>query len=139
MLFRSITDRRVITRFGFLIIRERDLLYSKVDDLIIHQGVIGRILGFGTLIPISASGIGTGSDEAILSAGAEQKLPMGPSLKVTIGGGRSITVPRAPSFYSLYGVSDPEGLKNLMLKEMEKREYGYTRRRNEANAEKENR
>ena len=123
-----ITDRRIIARFGFWIIRERDLLYGKVDDLIVHQGLLGRIFGFGTLIPIGASGIGTGSDHALLLIGGEQKLPAGPALKVTIGGGRSVTVPRAPSFYSLYGISSPEKWKNIMLKEMEKREYGYTRR-----------
>lgn len=123
-----ITNRRIITRFGFWITRERDLLYSKIDDLVAHQGLLGKIFGFGTLIPISASGIGTGSDQAIWMAGAEQKLPVGPSLKITMGGGRTVTVPRAPSFYSLYGVPNPEYLRNIMLKEMEKREYGYTRR-----------
>lgn len=123
-----ITNRRIITRFGFWITRERDLLYSKIDDLVAHQSFLGKILGFGTLIPISASGIGTGSDQAIWMAGAEQKLPVGPSLKITMGGGRTVTVPRAPSFYSLYGVPHPEWLRNIMLKEMEKREYGYTRR-----------
>lgn len=123
-----ITNRRIITRFGFFIMRERDLLYSKIDDLILHQDLLGRIFNFGTLIPISASGIGTGNDQVIWMAGAEQKLPVGPSLKVTIGGGRTITVPRSPSFYALYGVPQSEGLRNIMLKEMEKREYRDPRR-----------
>lgn len=124
-----ITSRRIITRFGFFMVRERDLLYSKIDDLVIHQNLLGRLFNFGTLIPISASGLGTGSDHAIVSAGAEQKLPVGPAIKVTVGGGRSITIPRAPSFYSLYGVSRPNSLKNLLIEEMDKREYGYTRRK----------
>ena len=123
-----ITNRRIITRFGFLISKERDLLYSKVDDLIVHKDFIGKIFDFGTLIPISASGIGTGSKNAILIGGAEKKMPLGPTLKVSIGGGQSVTVPKAPSFYSLYGVVAPNKLRNIMLKEMEKREYGYTRR-----------
>ena len=131
-----ITNRRIIARFCFFTIRERDLLYSKVDDLIIHQTILGRIFNFATLIPISASGIGTGGDEASFSAGAEQKLPAGPSLKVTIGGGRSVTVPRCPSFYALYGVPSPEEIKNIILKEMDKREYGYTHRVQEAQKDK---
>lgn len=126
-----ITNRRIVARFGFWIVRERDLLYSKIDDLVVHQNILGSFFNFGTIIPISASGLGTGSDHAFLAAGVEQKLPIGPSIKVTIGGGQSITIPRAPSFYSLYGVPDPERLKNIMLKEMDKREYGYTRRQRE--------
>ncbi len=118
-----ITNRRVIIRFGFIITRERDLLYSKIEDLILHRDVLGKLFNFGTLIPISASGIGTGSDQAILMVGAQQKLPVGPSLQVTMGGGHSVTVPRAPSFYSLYGIPNPEGLRTIMLQEMERREY----------------
>ncbi len=118
-----ITNRRVITRFGFFITRERDLLYSKIEDLVVHRDPLGRFFNFGTLIPISASGIGTGTDQAIFMVGGEQKLPIGPSLKVIIGGGHSITVPKAPSFYSLYGIPNPEKLRNLILQEMERREY----------------
>lgn len=118
-----ITNRRVIFRFGFLITRERDLMYSKIEDLILHRDLLGRMFNFGTLIPISGSGLGTGNDQAIILVGGEQKLPIGPTLKVTIGGGHSITVPRAPSFYSLYGIPKPEMLRSIMLDEMDRREY----------------
>lgn len=118
-----ITNRRVIFRFGFFITRERDLMYSKIEDLILHRDLLGRIFNFGTLIPISGSGLGTGNEQAIVLVGGEQKLPVGPTLKVTIGGGHSITVPRAPSFYSLYGIPKPEALRSIMLEEMERREY----------------
>lgn len=123
-----LTDRRLVAHFGFVSSSERDLLYSKVDDLIVQQSFIGRLLGFGTIIPISASGIGTGSDQVFAFVGGEGKLPMGPTMSVSLGGGKSVTIPRAPSFYSLYGVARPDRLKNIMIQEMEKREYGYTRR-----------
>ncbi|WP_372369884.1 PH domain-containing protein [Candidatus Uabimicrobium sp. HlEnr_7] len=130
-----LTNRRILAHFGFVGIKERDTMYSKVDDMIIQQGVLGRIFKFGTIIPISASGMGTGSDHAFASMGIEGKLPLGPTMSVSIGGGRSVTIPRAPSFYSLYGVPEPEIVKAIMLKEMEQREYGHTRRRKIAEME----
>lgn len=131
-----LTNRRILAHFGFIGVKERDTMYSKVDDMIIQQGVLGRIFNFGTIIPISASGMGTGSDHAFAAMGIEGKLPMGPTMTVSVGGGRSVTIPRAPSFYSLYGVAEPEEVKGIMLKEMEQREYGHTRRRKIAEMEK---
>lgn len=127
-----VTNRRIVTRFGFLATRERDLLYSKVDDLIVHQGILGRLFGFGTIIPISASGIGTGSDQVFVAAQAGMQMASGPKISVEVGGGKSVTVPRAPSFYSLYGVKNPGELKEMIFGQMEQREHGYTRRKREA-------
>lgn len=127
-----ITNRRIVTRFGFLAKRERDLIYSKVDDLIVHQSILGRIFDFGTIIPISASGIGTGSDQAFVAMHGGVQMSSGPQISVEVGGGKSVTVPRAPSFYSLYGVSSPATLKEIIIHEMEQREHGYTRRKKEA-------
>ena len=127
-----ITNFRIITRFsGLFSTKERDLIYSKIDDMIIYQGILGRLFNFGTIIPISASGIGTGSDQVFMLTGMEQKLPIGPTIKVSLGGGKSVTVPRAPSFYALYGVPEPDELKYFMLLEMGKREYGYKERSQE--------
>jgi len=123
-----LTNRRIIARFGFVSKRERDLLYSKIDDLVLQQDLLGRIFNYVTIIPISASGMGTGSDQVLAMGGLEAKIPGGPTMKVTIGGGRSVTIPRAPSFYALYGVSSPQEIKSVILKEMDRREYGYTRR-----------
>lgn len=131
-----LTNRRILAHFSFVGVKERDTMYSKVDDMIIQQGIVGRLFKFGTIIPISASGMGTGSDHAFASMGIEGKLPLGPTMTVSIGGGRSVTIPRAPSFYSLYGVPEPEEVKAIMLKEMEQREYGHTRRRKIAEMEK---
>lgn len=131
-----LTNRRILIHFSFISVKERDVMYSKVDDLVVQQGIFGRVFKFGTIIPISASGMGTGSDQAFVSFGIEGKLPAGPTISVAIGGGKSITIPRAPSFYSLYGVANPEEIKAVMLKEMEQREYGHTRRHNLADMEK---
>ena len=131
-----LTNRRILAHFGFISVKERDIMYSKVDDMIIQQGVLGRIFKFGTIIPISASGMGTGSDQAFASFGIEGKLPAGPTISVAIGGGKSVTIPRAPSFYSLYGIANPEESKAIMLKEMEQREYGHTRRHQLADMER---
>jgi hypothetical protein len=132
-----ITNHRIVTRFGFLAKRERDLLYGKVDDLIVHQSLLGRIFNFGTIIPISASGIGTGSDQAFVAVHGGMQMASGPKISVEVGGGKSVTVPRAPSFYSLYGVSNPAVLKEVIIHEMEQREHGYTRRKKESEGKKE--
>lgn len=134
-----VTNRRIIICFGFIAKRERDILYSKIEDLILHQSFLGSIFGFGTLIPISASGIGTGQDSAFVSGEAGMKLPKGPTISVQVGGGKSVTVPRAPSFYSLYGVKKPSELKECIIQQMEEREYGHTRRSREAQQEQERR
>jgi uncharacterized membrane protein YdbT with pleckstrin-like domain len=52
----AITTRRVIAKFGFIRRRTVELNINKVESIQVDQSVMGRILGYGTLV---ISGAGT--------------------------------------------------------------------------------
>jgi uncharacterized membrane protein YdbT with pleckstrin-like domain len=52
----AITTRRVIVKFGFISRRTVELNINKVESIQVDQSVMGRILGYGTLV---ISGTGT--------------------------------------------------------------------------------
>ena len=45
----AVTDKRVLGKLGFIERESKETLLSKVEAIGIDQGVIGRLLGFGTL------------------------------------------------------------------------------------------
>jgi membrane protein YdbS with pleckstrin-like domain len=45
----AVTDKRVLGKLGFIERESKETLLSKVEAIGIDQGVIGRILGFGTV------------------------------------------------------------------------------------------
>jgi uncharacterized membrane protein YdbT with pleckstrin-like domain len=45
----AVTSKRVIAKFGFIRRNTVELNHSKVESFHVEQGVLGRILGFGTL------------------------------------------------------------------------------------------
>ena len=51
----AITTRRVIAKFGFISRRTVELNINKVESIQVDQSVMGRILGYGTLL-ISGGG-----------------------------------------------------------------------------------
>lgn len=46
----AITNQRVIAKFGFIRRSTVELNHSKVESLNVNQGVVGRMLDFGTVI-----------------------------------------------------------------------------------------
>lgn len=55
----AITNKRVIAKHGFIIRHSVELNLSKIEGLIIDQGIMGRIFNYGTVV-IN----GTGGDKA---------------------------------------------------------------------------
>lgn len=53
----AITDKRVIAKFGLIRRQTVELLHSKVEGLTVDQGILGRILNFGTVV---VNGTGSG-------------------------------------------------------------------------------
>ena len=45
----AVTDKRVLGKVGFVERESKETLLSKVEAIAVDQGVIGRILGFGTI------------------------------------------------------------------------------------------
>ena len=49
---------------------QRRVLYGNIQDLNVEKGAIGSILGFGTVVPLTGSGLGIGEESMGISAGA---------------------------------------------------------------------
>lgn len=108
-----ITNFRVVFKGGVVTKRERTLRYDKITDIDAKQGVLGQIFGFGTIIPISQSGFGLGSDKSFAAGGVQvgsKKI----GLLGLFGGGREVQTPRARTYYELHGVHPYKEIKKLV-------------------------
>jgi membrane protein YdbS with pleckstrin-like domain len=110
-----ISNLRIIFKGGVITKRERTLRYDKITDVDAKQGVLGQIFSFGTIIPISQSGFGLGSDKSFAAGGVELG---GKSTKLlgVFGGGKELQTPRARSYYELHGVYPYKDIKKLVEK-----------------------
>ncbi len=107
----TITDRRVIIEYNsFYKKRRRDLVYERVQEFIVEKPLLGRIFNFGHIFPITASGIGTGSDAITVGGGVDAKGVIG-----GVASTRTVEMPRAKSFYILYGIPDPESVYDKLV------------------------
>ena len=123
-----LTNYRVITKKGFIRKEERELMYDKITDVYVDQGILGRIFNFGTVIPISGSGFGLGSDSAYAFAGAATPIGKG-TVGGGFGGGKSVQRPRAATYFSLYGISDPKKIRIIIgNRQLETKEAPILRR-----------
>ena len=108
-----ITNLRIIFKGGVMTKRERTIRYDKISDIDSRQGILGQIFGFGTIIPISESGFGLGSDKSMAGGGVELG---GKRVKLFgfAGGGKEVQTPIARSYYELHGVYPYKDIKNLV-------------------------
>jgi len=108
-----ISNLRIVFRGGVITKEERTLRYDKISDINSKQGVVGQIFGFGTIIPISQSGFGLGSDKSFAAGGVQ--LGTGKTKFLGLfGGGRDVQTPRARSYYELHGVHPYKETKKLV-------------------------
>ncbi len=107
-----LTDMRIILRGGIFRVRERSLRYEKITDIDASQGIIGKIFGFGNIIPITPSGFGMGQDEAFAGGGVEAKKKVG--IFGFAGGSRGVSTPRTRSYYELHGVHPYREVRALL-------------------------
>jgi hypothetical protein len=98
-----ISNHRITFKGGIVTKRERTLRYDKITDIHAEQGVLGQIFGFGTIIPISQSGFGLGSDQSFAAGGAAIGGKKAKLLGI-FGGGKEVQTPRSRSYYELHGV-----------------------------------
>ena len=120
-----LTNYRIIARLGFLGLVERDIFYSRITDVFLQQGLLGRIFGYGSIIPITAAGIGTGDDSASVITGiggsekiAHQEIGAG----IAIQGEKRVRVPRGRSSFILYGVANPGEIQKIIAEYIHKKE-----------------
>ena len=69
-----ISNQRIVFKGGIVTKEERTLRYDKISDINAKQGVLGQIFGFGTIIPISQSGFGLGTDQSFAAAFCKLRL-----------------------------------------------------------------
>ncbi|MEM2559268.1 MAG: PH domain-containing protein [Candidatus Bathyarchaeia archaeon] len=123
-----LTNYRIIAVKKFIGKEVREVTYDKIADIYMHQGLLGRIFNYGTIIPVSESGFGLGEDASLaaISAGTAVK---GGSVGVTFGGKRGVSRPRAATYFSLYGVPDPKRVRGMIgSKVLEMKEAPILRR-----------
>jgi len=109
-----ITNLRIILMSGYLTKTELSIRYDKIT-VFGKQGILGQIFNFGTIIPITQSGLGLGTDQSLAAGG----LMLGgkrAKLLGLAGGGKEVQTPRSRSSYELHGVHPYKEIKNLIEK-----------------------
>ena len=114
-----VTDERIIIELNFISQKRREILYSKISDLVVERGWLGRVFKYGSVIPITESGFGLGEDISAVTVGTTgSPLPKGPKITTAVSGGRTINVPRGRSFYVLFGVRNPEVVSDMISQQI---------------------
>jgi len=52
----SVTNKRVVVKLGTIRRRAIEMLLSKVEEIAVDQGVVGRALGYGTVVIVGTGG-----------------------------------------------------------------------------------
>ena len=114
-----LTDNRIVIQGNFLMNRsERQVRYNHIEDIKMEQGIVGTILGYGTVLPLTGSGLGTGSDESIIIAGSGAEVKgLGIGL---LGGSRTSSKRiRHNPHDCLYGVPQPSKVRDLITENIQ--------------------
>ncbi|MEF8878800.1 MAG: PH domain-containing protein [Candidatus Thermoplasmatota archaeon] len=115
-----ISNKRLKFQGGIVTKEERTIRYDKISDINSKQGILGQIFGFGTIIPISQSGFGLGSDKTFAGGG------VGGGKKLNLfgfaGGGKEVNIPRSRSYFELHGIYPYKEVKKLVEKLVQERE-----------------
>lgn len=113
-----ITNFRVITSLKFFTEKENALSYDKINNVVMERPFLGVIFNFGTIMPITASGLGMGEDSAAVTVGGGTGVGEGGFVGVGVTGGQTVGVPRSRSAYALYGVPNPKQVYEIINKYM---------------------
>jgi membrane protein YdbS with pleckstrin-like domain len=108
-----ITNQRIMFKGGVVTKEERTLRYDKITDINSKQGILGQIFSFGTIIPISQSGFGLGSDSSFAAGGIAVGEKKGKFFGL-FGGGKEVQTPRTRSYYELHGVYPYKEVKKIV-------------------------
>ena len=114
-----LTDNRIVLQSNFLMNRsERQVRYNHIEDIKMEQGIFGTIFGYGTVLPLTGSGLGTGTDESMVVAGSGTEVK---GMSLGIGGAsrnssRSI---RHNPHDCLFGVSSPSKVRDLITEHIQ--------------------
>ena len=114
-----LTDNRIVIQGNFMMNRsERQVRYNHIEDIKMEQGIVGTMLGYGTVLPLTGSGLGTGSDESMVIAGSGAEVKgLGVGL---LGGSRTSSKRiRHNPHDCLYGVPQPSKVRDLITENIQ--------------------
>ncbi len=115
-----LTDNRIVLKSSFLMNRsERQVRYNHIEDIKLEQGVIGSILGYDTVLPLTGSGLGTGTDESMVVAGAGSDVKGIGSVGIAGGSRSSSKKVRHNPNDCLFGVPSPGKVRDLITENIQ--------------------
>ena len=115
-----LTDNRIVLKSNFLMSRsERQVRYNHIEDIKLEQGIIGSIFGYGTVLPLTGSGLGTGTDESMVVAGAGSDVKGLGSIGFAGGTRSSSKKIRHNPNDCLYGVPSPGKVRDLITENIQ--------------------
>ena len=114
-----LTNNRIVLKSSFLMNNsERQVRYNHIEDIKMEQGVIGTIFGYGTVLPLTGSGLGTGSDESMVIAGSGTEVK-GLSIGLAGGSRSSSKKIRHNPHDCLFGVPSPSKVRDLITENIQ--------------------
>ncbi|MEM2594169.1 MAG: PH domain-containing protein [Candidatus Bathyarchaeia archaeon] len=122
-----LTNYRIVTVKKFIGREVREIMYDKIADIYVDQGLLGRIFNYGTIIPISEAGFGLGEDASLAYVSASPD--MKGKINIGFGGKKGVSRPRAATYFSLYGVPNPRKVHAIIVnRQLETKEAPILRR-----------
>jgi len=114
-----LTNNRIVLKSNFLMNRsERQVRYNHIEDIKMEQGVVGTIFGYGTVLPLTGSGLGTGSEESMMIAGSGTEVK-GLSIGIAGGSRSSSKKIRHNPHDCLFGVPSPSKVRDLITENIQ--------------------
>jgi len=114
-----LTNYRIVSDVRFITHTRDELNYDKINNVVLNTPLLGRLFNFGTIYPLTASGLGMGEDSVELTVGGAAAAG-GRILGGAVSGGKSIQLPRSRTGYSLFGVPHPSETLRLISELMHK-------------------
>ena len=114
-----LTDNRIVLQSSFLMNRsERQVRYNHIEDIKMEQGIFGTIFAFGTVLPLTGSGLGTGTDESMVAGGTGTEVK---GMSMGIGGAarNSSRSVRHNPHDCLFGVSSPSKVRDMITENIQ--------------------
>ena len=115
-----LTNNRIVLKSSFLMNNsERQVRYNHIEDIKMEQGVVGTIFGYGTVLPLTGSGLGTGTDESMMIAGSGAEVKGLGSIGLAGGSRSSSKRIRHNPHDCLFGVPSPSKVRDLITENIQ--------------------
>ncbi len=107
----EIGEGGISLKSGIFLRKDRTVISSQITDLEVRKSFFQRIFRIGSVIPITASGMGAGSNAVMGAVEAKTKAGVGG----IIGTARTQNVAINDPSYVLYGIRNPDDIKKKII------------------------